>query len=347
MSEGVAIHQQVQNWLQPLSGDGAPCGADLEYDNAFLALQQAAAGKPETQFQAAEPPDWRAVRSAAEALLEQARDLRVALLWTRGAVQLDGLSGLVQGLALCVGLLDAFGDDLHPKPEDGDEYARMNALSLFADPTGLLGDLRVAVVAQIRGVGVLRLRDFELAQNPSLAGESETLHSADALQRMLGDALAQGADVREQLQSAQALLKSLGEWLDARPNADPQPDLRPARQLLHALSLQLPKSALDIVQSGVDGSAETGGGAAQVVAAGLSGGIQSRADALRAIDAVCAYLERTEPTNPAQLLLRRAERLLALNFLELVKELAPGSLSDVARIMGVDPDQVGGPPSYG
>ena len=55
---------------------------------------------------------------------------------------------------------------------------------------------------------------------------------------------------------------------------------------------------------------------------------------------VCDYLERAEPTNPAQLLLRRARRLVNKNFLELVRELAPESLGEVARIMGMSADEV-------
>src|SRR5688572_28854806 len=69
----------VDRWLQPL--DGEACGDDLEYDNDFLELTQAAAGKPETQFAPAEPPDWRLVKGKAETLFERTRDLRVAVLW--------------------------------------------------------------------------------------------------------------------------------------------------------------------------------------------------------------------------------------------------------------------------
>ena len=50
-----------------------------------------------------------------------------------------------------------------------------------------------------------------------------------------------------------------------------------------------------------------------------------------------------EPTNPAQLFLRRARSLLELNFLELMKELAPNALDEVARVVGVDPNSVGSP----
>ena len=70
------------------------------------------------------------------------------------------------------------------------------------------------------------------------------------------------------------------------------------------------------------------------------GAIESRNDALRAIDMVCEYLERTEPTNPAQLLLRRARRLVNKNFVELVRELAPESLNEVARVMGISAEEL-------
>lgn len=344
MIDGVTLSDEVQAWLQPLSSDEGPCGPDLEYDNAFLALQQAAAGKPETQFSAAEPPDWRAVRSAAEALLARSRDLRVALLWLRARTQLDGLPGYTQGLALAAGLLRQFGAELHPRPEDGDDYARMNALALLLDPQAALGDLRAAQVLQLRGVGALRLRDFELAANPSLAGESESPQPPAALQRMVTDAIAQGASVQADAEAARAALKALADHLDENPGSEPPPDWRPLRQLLHALQQQLPQAA-----GIVDAPAAMPGSADAVLprVAGFSGGVASRADALRAIDAVCDYLERSEPSNPAQLLLRRAQRLIDCNFLELVKELAPDSLQQVARVMGVDPDSVGSPPAGG
>ena len=79
----------------------------------------------------------------------------------------------------------------------------------------------------------------------------------------------------------------------------------------------------------------------------LTGAIESRNDALRAIDMVCEYLERTEPTNPAQLLLRRARKLVNKNFVELVRELAPESLNEVARVMGISADELSAFPGAG
>jgi type VI secretion system protein ImpA len=94
---------------------------------------------------------------------------------------------------------------------------------------------------------------------------------------------------------------------------------------------------LSISDSGTAGSAAPAP-RARPAQAGLSGAIDTRLDALRAIDMVCEYLERTEPTNPAQLLLRRARKLVDKNFLELVREFAPQSVEEVARILGVPAD---------
>lgn len=119
------------------------------------------------------------------------------------------------------------------------------------------------------------------------------------------------------------------------------PDLKPLRQTLSAIAGMLPQAgdagaeAGDVAHAGAEASVGSGSGAQA-----LSGRINSRAEALRAIEMVCDYLERAEPTNPAQLLLRRAGRLLGHNFLQLMKELAPDALSEVARIMGVDPSTV-------
>ncbi len=75
----------IDAWLEPLAGEA--CGPDMEYDPAFLTLEQAAAGKPETQFAAAEPPQWPLVRELTEELFASTRDLRVAMPWCRAGHQ--------------------------------------------------------------------------------------------------------------------------------------------------------------------------------------------------------------------------------------------------------------------
>src|SRR5512137_2857720 len=136
MSELDVAADKVNAWLQPLADEAAPCGPDLEYDNDFLAITQAAAGKPESQFGGAEPPDWRAVVELADSMFERSRDLRLAIFWLRASLHLQGYGALPVGLKLVLGLMENHWDHVHPlpDPDDGDQYARVNALTLLREP---------------------------------------------------------------------------------------------------------------------------------------------------------------------------------------------------------------------
>jgi type VI secretion system protein ImpA len=333
---------QVEGWLQPLDGESAPCGPDLEYDNAFLELTQAAQGKPESQFEAAVPADWRDVKRRCERLFEVSRDLRVAVLWLRAQLRLEGVSSLAASLRLLTGLMDGFWEGLHPQPDpdDGDLYARANVLALLVDPDSVLADLRDANIVSLRGVGEVKVRAVEIAMGTIAARDDETAWSRTQVEQLFADAVAQGISLPTDIAEVQSQLASLTALLGERMSNADAPDLKPLRQTLSTIAMLMPQvgavggDAADDAASADAPAAAGGGGQA------LSGRINSRSEALRAIEMVCDYLERAEPTNPAQLLLRRAGRLLNHNFLQLMKELAPDALSEVARIMGVDPSTI-------
>lgn len=352
MSDGFTGTSAIDGWLQPLPDDAAPCGPDLEYDNDFLALNQAAAGRPETQFEAAVPPDWRDVRVRCEALMERTRDLRVAVTWVRACVHLEGFAALPEGLRLLHGLLDAFWESLHPlpDPDDGDPYARMNALALLREADGLVGDLRRAVLFSQRGIGEVRVRAVEVALGLMPAKDGDANYSRDQLQQMLAVAVGQQPELRTRPAEAMAQMKALSSLANDKAGIESAPDFKPLQSLLHMLVGVMPAAAEVAAPTDADegADAQDGAGAAPEGGAagggdarrGLSGSVATRDDAIRAIDMVCEFLERTEPTNPAPLLLRRARRMINRNFLQLMKELAPDALAEVARVMGVDPDSV-------
>lgn len=329
----------VDAWLDPLSDGSAPCGEDLEYDNEFLELNKAAQGKPETQFGPGEPPNWRTVRDMSEALLGKTRDLRVSLLWVRAAINLEGFSALPSGLRLLEGLLSNFWEHLHPvpDPDDGDPYARANALAILPEAEGLLGDLRQSVLFDIRGLGELRLRAIEVGLGQLPPKPDEAALTRDQLSQMIASAVIQAPGLRDQVNAVLSGLSALTALFNQRFGAANAPDLRPLVNLVKAVQGLLPAMGTH-----VDGESAgpVDGAFAAVGAARLMGNVQSRDDAIRAIDMICEYLDRSEPTNPAQLLLRRARRVINQNFLQLMKELAPDALNEVARVMGVDPESI-------
>lgn len=335
-------------WLEPVS-ESAPCGADLEYDNEFLALTQAAAGKPETQFAPAEPPDWRTVRSLADEMVARTRDLRVANLMLRARLRLEGFAVLGPSLRLFEQLMTRWWDELHPRPEDGDAYARVNVLNELNSLASTLGDVRASLVLNDRSIGQISVRDIEMAMGDLPPRDDEMPPSRGQIESMLADALGNNPLISTQATDAVAALKALGDCLSMRLGFGEQPDFSALRDMLQHVAAVSPRppgieaSPDDLagmlgdlgIAAEDDSPAPRRGGRG-----GGLGAIESRADAVRAIDLVCAYLEKHEPTNPAADLLRRAQRLIDRNFLQLVREFAPDAVGEVARMLGVDPDSL-------
>ncbi len=337
---------KIDRWLLPLDDEAAPCGPDLEYDNEFLAITQAAAGKPESQFGPAEAPAWREVLEMADSLLDRSHDLRIAILWMRASLSLQGFAILPLGLTLLNGLIESQWDALHPLPDDGDQYARANALAVLREVDGLIGDLRLAVLIEDRSVGRVTVRGVELALGLAPAMNDEEVMSKERLAAMLAAAIAKAPDLKRQCLSAQALTRQLMGLVSDKLSSDLAPDLRPLWVIVNGLVNLLPS---DVSSSAADpGTAEStdaphvGFGSRQ----GLSGTVNSREDAIHAIEMICSYLERTEPANPAPLFLRRGGQLINQNFLQLMKMLAPEALSGVAGLVGIDPSSVDPPVEY-
>lgn len=329
----------VADWLQPLDGnDAGPCGADLEYDSEVQELEKAAAGKPETQFSAAEPPDWPQVREIAASVMQRTRDLRIAMHWCRASVNLEGFAALPSALCLLQGLLNNFWDGLHPlpDPDDGDTFARVNALDGLDKLDGLLGDVRQALLVNDRRLGGLRVRDVEIALERLAPRADEEVRSKGQIEGALADLAEPSALLRTQVAEALHWLKQLQTAMNDRFGIGSGVELKNLRTMISGVESVLPA----LPEAGQDAESASGEpGSAEAPARRASGvhGIETRAEAVRAIELVCAYLERSEPTNPAQLLLRRAAKLIDKNFLQLVQDLAPDALNEVARIMGVDP----------
>lgn len=335
-------------WLAPVDTD-PPCGPDLEYDNDFLALTQAAAGKAETQFSPAEPPDWPAVRSLAESLNERSRDLRVARYWLRARLHLDGLAALAPGLRLFEQMMLNWWDELHPRLDDGDAFARLNVLAELGSADTLLGDVRQSLVLNDRGIGQISVREVEIALGQLSPRDDESPPSRDQIESMLRDAAESHGEIATQTTAALAALDALDECLSTRVGFGERPDYSALRDMLAAVQSVSPSADTDSLLAGFDDVADDTAEADDEPAqrrgrsrggSGGLGSIESREDAVRAIGLVCDYLERSEPTNPAANLLRRAQRLIDRNFLQLVREFAPEAVGEVARILGVDPDSI-------
>ncbi|MDP2370836.1 type VI secretion system protein TssA [Rhodoferax sp.] len=326
--------------LAPVS-DALPCGEDLEYDAAFSALEVAARFKSEQQFGdsviPAVEPDWRSVAEQAIDLLRRTKDLRVAILLLRACARLQGLAGFSMGLQLLTSLLETYWDTVHPQldaDDDNDPTMRLNAIAPLIDPEMALRDLHDARVGTARALGVILVRDIEQAFGRLSPKDGQPSYTTAQIEGAISEmrasdpsALDFGAGLRDQIDQLKALL-------DDRVSGGQQIDVKPLRDIATLLR-QTCSSAVVEPEVGSEGQDTPGSesGAGQS-AGGGSGQLRSRQDAISALDRVIAYLEQAEPGNPAPLLIKRAQRLIGVSFLEIMSDLAPEALGSIENITG-------------
>jgi type VI secretion system protein ImpA len=333
--------------------DSPPCGPNLEHELSFFELEEAARPKPEQRVgnavKPAEEAEWPKIVKLAQGLLVRTKDLRVAVHLARGLTRTEGIPGLAAGLALIHGLLERYWDGIHPllESEYGDDPTeRLSALAPLADPATLppgagdetiIKDLRDVELARSREHGVLQARDVEIALGrlvPLRTDGSTIPKSLGQIHAQIAAAFATDRTVPSALREARERVLAIDTLLVDRVGAERTIDLKPLGNCLASL-LEACDVALGVrerVAGGASGSTDVAGLGG--VSPEFDGQIRTRDEAIRMLDLVCRYLERHEPSNPAPLFIRRAQRLMAKNFLEIIKDLLPDSLSNLERLAG-------------
>ena len=325
--------------------DTQPSGPALDEDLDFQALERAAVGTPERQYgdkvYPAEPPEWPAVFAQASALAERSRDLRLASLMTRSAARMQGLGGATRGLQLVQALLERHWDSVHPQldaEDDNDPTMRLNALLPLATADALLADLRAATLAPARGSLSLRELELGLGRDEPHPDEAQPTESGvlQGLEALVKAHPVTADDITSALAAAQAINALLEDKVGGRA-----PDLSPLLRLLRVAADALKKIQADAAGATVedDGAAADG----EPTASGSGGGggrgdIRNRSDALRELERVCVWMEKNEPSNPAPLLIRRAQRLMNMSFIDIIRDMASNGLDQVEVVVGKPPE---------
>lgn len=333
----------INGLLSEVSPD-SPCGDNLEYDPAFVELERDARGKEEQSLGdstvAAEPPDWREVRKIATDLFGRTRDLRVAVYLTRSLLNMEGIAGLADGLSLLRGMLERYWDCLHPQldpDDDNDPTFRVNTIVTLCDRDATLLNVQEAPLVNSRALGRFGLRDLLIAK-----GEVQAPADPDASvpDQATIDAAFMDADADELQATADSVTRCSGDLaaIDAilmeQIGASQAPDLSALSNMLKSM-----QSALNerLARRGIgtatdEDTEQSAGGAVQPA----SGEIVGREDAVRMMDRISDYFERNEPSSPVPLLMQRAKRLVSMNFMDILKDMAPDGVQQASTISGID-----------
>ena len=349
----------IESLLQPLTAEH-PCGKDLSYDPDFMELERLIQGTPEREMGdvkiAAEEPDWRDISRRCQELLSRTRDLRIMVYLTLAELKLRGAPGFRDGIVLIQKSVESLWPTLYPAldPDDNnDPTFRVNAIAAMSPQGDVYGDilkfpdrLRSMVLADSRQIGRICLRDILISNGELTAPEGEAKKDSAIIEAAFKSATPDSLAL-----ISQAVDESIAAWdaMDAALTGHVPPghavDLQGSRKILAAIQAAMRQKAGQGENNGAANSA-TGSGAAgspgsiaPAVAhktGGFSAGpIASRADCNRAIDEICRFLEVTEPSSPVPLLLKRAQRLIDKNFIDVISDLSPETLAAIRALAGL------------
>ncbi len=341
--------------------DAEPAGPDLEYSDV-AELDRLATGTPGTvdpktnELVGAEEPNWRKVAASAQELLGKTKDLRVAAWLARAELANRGLTGLAEGLKLIATLLENFWPTLYPpldETENDNPIDRVNVLAnlspdaeAYGSPAteALLRSLRGAAIAESREVGRYTVRDLEYAlgrMQPPAGTTAPTPELLAAAWRR-GEPEA-NREKREGIAIGLAAVKAIGEIFREKSGERASLDLleQTMRRVgdFYATHDAADAEAAALASGDGDGDATSDGEAGAATGGSgkttRSGGLASRADAVRILQQVAEFLRKSEPSSPAPMFVDRAVKLLQMDFTEIVKELMPDSKDRIEMLGGI------------
>lgn len=346
----------IESLTRPLEGEN-PCGENLRWDRSYLELERLAEGSEERQVGntviAAEEPDWREVRDKAVELLGRGRHLRLGVLLTLAAVRLEGYTGLRDGLKVIQTWLEQHWDTVWPvldAEDNNDPTERVNAIAAIATPMATFGDkIRLldrvyeCPICESRQLGKFSLRDVAIASGtlkeaapaaePTGEGEGGKLTLAmidGAFAETVETDRARLEEIAQAAEEAHASLQVISDIFGEKCGAGIGPDVSYLQTILKdaftAIRRRLSGEASDAVSTESYGDSSDSGDSGVSHRAGLSGEVNNRDEAIRALDKVISYFERTEPSSPVPVVAGLAKLLVGKDFRAIARILPPDAV---------------------
>ena len=356
----------LEAFLTEISPD-APCGEDISYDADFLELEKSARGTAETQvgehIKDGEEPDWKKVREKSLELLKRSRDLRLILYLTVSKLNLEGLAGFHDGLALFCESVQRYWDHVFPlldPDDDNDPTERMNIIGSLSPPHTAMSDQDpMRFIPRLMNVPLCAPADARLPR-PSLrhilAASGEVMVPESEAKDLPASQLIDAAFLQTDVASLQTtdhllngsikLLQGLDKTLVDRVGASSAPNLDRVVRLLRQMQAKIghylesrgygSAGAMPARNESVVGGFRTDADDAASAAPTkqLSGQVFSHQDVRKALDMVIAFYEQNEPSSPIPLLIKRAKRLVGRSFVDIIRDISPDAMSQVKLVGG-------------
>ena len=145
------------------------------------------------------------------------------------------------------------------------------------------------------------------------------------------------AEIYDAIVGAQGAVKGIDEFLTKTVGSSRAVAFDSLTSLLKELQKTVAPYAAP--NENVEAAGESAGavGGAPAEAQGISGTVRSRQDVIRVLEQICDFYRKTEPSSPVPLILQRARRLVDMDFVQLLTDLAPDSVKQIHAIAGIRP----------
>lgn len=331
----------IDEFLAPVSAE-QPCGENLEYDADFQAMEQAMQGKAEQQFGdtiiPAEPADWTTVEKLAAGLLSRTKDLRVMLALTQAWTKRRGLSGYADGLLLVQQALSLYWQPIYPLLEEygeTDPFYRINALAGLSDKSALTSALRNAVLLRSNGDELL-LRDAQALLDGS---KTECADYPGGRSRLIDELARGGQPGIDAILAIHQRLQTIREILSDCLGESGVPEMEQLQKTIGIVAGACQITDISSFHASREESAVSEHQAIYDVPPPTavdwrSAQISSRAEAQQMLEKVKQYFAQHEPSHPAPLMIERVQRLIELDFMDIIRDLAPDGVHQLENIFG-------------
>jgi type VI secretion system protein ImpA len=337
----------VEKLVAPISPE-APCGPDLASTERFRELETTLQGKPDIEMgsikRPAEPPDWRVLQDQCLSYLEASKDLRALMMLSCSSLHTAGLLGFATSLQALRGIVEQLWPTVHPilDPEDPDPIQRLNILrSLTLERTP--GPPWLQILDALSTVPLCRPKG---ASPPTL-----DLVQAQARARANGEPIS-GPNVQDLFQSvsreeiaanhqavvdAENSIKGIDAFLVRTLGSHGAISFEELSKVLNHIGRILEPYAGAAAAATQTSNSETplpGAAPVRQSNAASPGQIDSPDDVVRALDQILKYYEKIEPSSPVPYLLRRAQKLAVMNFVDSLVELQLSTVDNLKSAMG-------------
>jgi type VI secretion system ImpA family protein len=325
----------AETLLEPVSEE-SPAGEDLSYDNDRSELEQVFETPENAGDEQAAEVDWRRVVQLIEGLFRRSKDVWLAAYLCRAGAKSGNLDLVEVGAETLAGLFEQYWETVHPTLDELGLPGRKAPCDALASRGAFLLPFENVILVAHPRLGRYSGADFERFRAGGAAEDGYGLFRA-ALEELPPEALVEAV---ERLKRIEASIRRTDAIFTREAAGDVSTNFSPTYELLaklqRAVGEFIPGAEPEGTQSSDEISAD---GPVSKGASGpsLSGRVNSRDDVIRALDAAIDYYARSEPGSPIPLLLNRAKAWVPLDFLTILRDVAPEGIDQAIRVLNRRP----------